>query len=381
MHARNGLLRASTAGAALLVLVACDQPLDFDLRSAGNGFDTSAAVRQITAERPQPDDRGVLSYPGYQVALANDGDTVNDVAARVGLPASQVARFNGIPENVPLRGGEVIALPERVAEPSPETGAIGTGPIRPSGSVDVAAVAGQALDRGADPAASPQAGVQTGQEPRRHRVEPGETAFSIARTYNVPVDALAEWNGLGTDLSLRAGQYLLIPTALEPPPAVVPTPPGRGSLAPEPPSAAKPLPTSSPQPAAAAPATAPQAAPAEAETARLRMPVAGKIVRTYEKGTNDGIGIAAPPGTPVSAAEDGTVAAITRDTDQVPIMVIRHAGNILTVYAGIDSILVSKGDTVKRGQPIAQVRAADPSFLHFEVREGFESTDPVRYLN
>ena len=111
------------------------------------------------------------------------------------------------------------------------------------------------------------------------------------------------------------------------------------------------------------------------------MPVQGRIIRAYQKGKNEGIGISASAGTSVVAADDGTVAAITRDTDQVPILVVRHADNLLTVYAGVDQIAVKKGDSVKRGQKIAVVRAANPPFLHFEVREGFESVDPGPYLN
>ena len=64
----------------------------------------------------------------------------------------------------------------------------------------------------------------------------------------------------------------------------------------------------------------------------------------------------------------------------MPILVIRHEGNLLTVYANIDGIAVAKGDRVKRGQAIAKVRSADPAFLHFEVRQGFDSVDPVPYL-
>ncbi len=77
----------------------------------------------------------------------------------------------------------------------------------------------------------------------------------------------------------------------------------------------------------------------------------------------------------------GTVAAITRDVDQVPIVVVRHPDNLLTVYANVDSIAVAKGDTVRRGQQIGVVRQSSPAFLHFEVRNGFESVDPVDYLN
>ena len=64
----------------------------------------------------------------------------------------------------------------------------------------------------------------------------------------------------------------------------------------------------------------------------------------------------------------------------MPILVVRHAGNLLTVYANIDAIAVKKGDKVKRGQAIAKVRASDPAFLHFEVRQGFDSVDPMPYL-
>ena len=79
---------------------------------------------------------------------------------------------------------------------------------------------------------------------------------------------------------------------------------------------------------------------AASDTSKLRMPVQGAIIRPYAKGENEGIGISATAGSQVVAADDGTVAAITRDTDQVPILVIRHSGNLLTVYAGVDEIAV-----------------------------------------
>ena len=59
---------------------------------------------------------------------------------------------------------------------------------------------------------------------------------------------------------------------------------------------------------------------------------------------------------------------------------LRHDGGLLTVYANLDGVTVTKGASVKRGQTIAKVRAGEPSFLHFEVRQGFESVDPMPYL-
>jgi len=110
------------------------------------------------------------------------------------------------------------------------------------------------------------------------------------------------------------------------------------------------------------------------------MPAEGRITRGFQRGRNDGIDIGAAAGSPVRAAEDGTVAAITRDTDQVTILVIRHEGNLLTVYANIDEVSVERGANVRRGQQVARVRAGDPAFLHFEVRQGFDAVDPLTFL-
>lgn len=109
------------------------------------------------------------------------------------------------------------------------------------------------------------------------------------------------------------------------------------------------------------------------------MPVSGSIIRPYGNG-NEGIDIGAATGTPVNAAADGEVAAITQDTDQIPILVVRHPDGLLTVYANIRNIAVSRGDRVTRGQRLAEVGSGSPSFLHFEVRRGFEAVDPTDFL-
>ena len=109
-------------------------------------------------------------------------------------------------------------------------------------------------------------------------------------------------------------------------------------------------------------------------------PVEGAIVRDYERGRNDGIDIAATPGAAVKAADAGTVAAITEDTNGIPIVVIRHEGSLLTVYSNVGALTVEKGQSVARGQKIAEIRRDGAAALHFEVRDGFESVDPNRFL-
>lgn len=395
----TGVRRILMTTAALAILAGCAENslngFDFDLRDLGDGFDTSDAVANI-APRPAPDDRGVISYPNYQVVLAQKDDTIRAIAGRLGMDAASLASFNGIDADLTLRRDEVIALPARVSEPSPATGAATTGPIQP---LDVSAVATTALDRvdaQAPAAVAPAAPArQSGAEPVRYQVGRGDTAYTIARQFNVPVASIAEWNSLGADLAIREGQFLLIPQSTTPsrPASVAAAPvttPGAGSQTPVPPSASTPLPEEAPEPAPAPEApnlgattttpAAPAPAPAASSNAQLVRPVAGTIIRAYAAGRNEGIDIGVPSGTTVKAADAGSVAAVTTDTSGVAIVVIKHAGNLLTVYTNLADLSVAKGDTVSRGQAIAKVGPGDPSFLHFEVRRGLQSVDPADFF-
>ncbi len=396
----RSLRTVAMVASATALLAACEGPFDLDLRGGlGQQLDTSVAATTPTATRPKPDNRGIISYPNYQVAVARRGDTFADVANRIGLDAQELASYNAVKPEDKLRNGEIVALPSRVTEPSAATG--GTGPVISPSNVDISSLAGRAINSAA-PAVetetldnTPQQiseDAQVGFEPIRHTVERGETAFTISRLYNVSVRALAEWNGLGQTFTIRENQILLIPPQQPSAPSASPRPvarstevtpaPGQGSPTPTPPSAAKPL----PKPETAKPVEKPkspdlgktQTKPV-AKTA-MSYPVNGKIIRAYSKGKNNEIDISASAGSTVSAATDGTVAAITTDADDVKIVVIRHANNIMTVYYNVENISVSKGSKINRGQKIAAVPAKD-SYVHFEVRKGFDSVDPTPYLN
>jgi murein DD-endopeptidase MepM/ murein hydrolase activator NlpD len=391
---------AVLCSAAILGLAGCTNGFDIDMRSSENGFTTSDAARAPAASRPSPDARGIIAYPDYQVVVARPNDSVASVADRIGMSAQELARFNALTPETMLRGGEVLALPRALpGGGAPLSGGAG-------GAITVTTLAETAIARaeGAAPLPttqmpSPVVTQPASAQPTRHRVERGETAFTIARLYNVSARDLADWNGLDPEMRVREGQTLMIPVAQGTPPfrpaaPAAPEPvtqPGTGSPTPVPPSASAPL----PPPVAPAPqqqAAAAQAAPPSPNLAQERtaasapaptsfqMPVDGRIIRAYAPGRNEGIGIAAPAGTNVRAAAAGTVAAITRTTGNVTIMVIRHDGGLLSVYANIDNLSVAKDARVTRGQTIAKVAAGDPSFLHFEVRRGQESVDPMRFL-
>ncbi|MGV8988359.1 MAG: peptidoglycan DD-metalloendopeptidase family protein [Cypionkella sp.] len=386
---------------ACLLLSACanTSSMDWDLRN--NAGATSTAVERATATRPAADQNGVISYPGYQVVVARRGDTVSSVAGRLAISADQLASYNALHATDSLRSGEILALPVRVsADPAalPSATMSGSGS---AGGVDVAAIATTALDRvgpgsSASSAASssgnaPFSSQSSGPVPVRYQVKRGETAFIIARRFNISAKALADWNGLGPDLSVREGQFLIIPTPadvsrLPAGQAVDATPPGRGSPTPEPPSAKLPLPTEKTVTAAQAAKQTPPApdlggSRTAASAAAMSMPVDGKIIRNYDGKANLGIDIAATAGSAVHAAQSGTVVynSPAASTGEL-VLILRHADGLLTVYTGLESASVAMGATVKRGQSIGIVKAGNPAQIHFEVRQGRASLDPLTYL-
>ena len=372
------------SGLVMAVVSGCssDRSLDWDLRN--NGSSTAGSVERATAARPQPDANGVISYPGYQVVVAKRGDTVASLAARVGLSGTQLASFNALDPDNPLRAGEVLALPVRVAATN-VAAALPTAPA--SNGLDVSAIATTALDRvdGASAASAvPLSTQSSGPVPVRYQVKRGETAFSVARQFDISAKALADWNGLGPDLAVREGQYLIIPTAQDAArlPAADATLPGQGSPLAEPPSASQPLPDEETPTAAQVAASLPASPDLSAQrttssAAQFAMPVDGSITRGYKKKVNEGIDIAASAGAAIKAAAAGVVAAVTKDPSGNPILVLKHSGGLLTVYTGIGSIAVAQGATVSRGQTIAKAAGGT---VHFEVRQGLESVDPLPYL-
>ena len=352
-------------------LIACSGDFDFDMRDQlGGRLDTSSAANSAVANRPDPDERGVITFPNYQVVVAKNGDRIGDLAERINADSEVLGSYNGISQEAVLRHGEIIALPPSLVA-SDATGK----PLTPT-VVDIS----ELLD---DP--SPAANKLTRIEPKRHQVITGETAFTIARFYNVSADTLADWNSLDTEMNVRPGQYLLIPVTGNA--ATNISAPGQGSQIATPPSSTRPQPQVDLQAKTASSTTTRvpiadtgKATAASSIDALFVRPVSGNIIRSYKKGENEGIDISAKSGSFVVAADDGIVAAVTKDTDGVPILVIKHADGILTVYTNIDGLTVKKGDRVNRGQKIAKVGTGTPSFLHFEVRKGLVSVDPDDYI-
>jgi murein hydrolase activator len=129
-----------------------------------------------------------------------------------------------------------------------------------------------------------------------------------------------------------------------------------------------------------------------ADLGRLDWPVEGNIIYQFGRLVNpnntttrwNGIGIAAPEGTPVKAVAAGVVALVDESFGTYGrTVVIQHGGNDYSIYSSLGKILVSKGTRVAKGEQIGTVGKSDPDMephLHFEMRPGQRAVDPLEWL-
>lgn len=99
----------------------------------------------------------------------------------------------------------------------------------------------------------------------------------------------------------------------------------------------------------------------------------------FHKGTD----MACPTGTPVYAADGGTVVIARRQPSYGNLVVIDHQNGYTTKYAHNSKILVKEGDKVYEGQKIALVGSTGNStgpHCHFEIRYNDEPLDPFKFI-
>jgi lipoprotein NlpD len=112
-------------------------------------------------------------------------------------------------------------------------------------------------------------------------------------------------------------------------------------------------------------------------------PANGKLIGTFSEGSSKGIDIAGKAGDAIVAANDGKVILASNTLRGYGnMLVIKHNNAWLTVYAHNSKLLVKEGQTVSRGQKIAEMgnSDADQVKLHFEVRRDGTPIDPLKYL-
>lgn len=129
--------------------------------------------------------------------------------------------------------------------------------------------------------------------------------------------------------------------------------------------------------------------PAQGGIPHFLHPVAGQVIQGFGPNgsgqMNDGINIAASAGTPVHAADAGTVIYTGNELPAFGnLVLIRHGGGWVTAYGHLASISVQRGATVTSGQTIGtvgQTGSVTSPQLHFEVRQGSKPVDPAPFLS
>jgi murein DD-endopeptidase MepM/ murein hydrolase activator NlpD len=99
---------------------------------------------------------------------------------------------------------------------------------------------------------------------------------------------------------------------------------------------------------------------------------------------HQGLDIAAPSGTTVTAAADGTVIMAQWYGGYGNYILIDHGGGYSTGYGHLSAIYVSNGQALKRGQAIGAVGSTGQStgpHLHFEIRIDGKPVDPAPRLH
>jgi len=129
-----------------------------------------------------------------------------------------------------------------------------------------------------------------------------------------------------------------------------------------------------------------------ADLGRLDWPVDGTILYRFGRVVHpnntttrwNGIGIGAPAGTPVKAISAGTVAVAEGIGTYGLTVIVQHGAGDYSVYGSLSRADVRKGASVRKGQVLGLVGAADPDMgphLHFEIRRSRGvAVDPLEWL-
>ncbi len=127
--------------------------------------------------------------------------------------------------------------------------------------------------------------------------------------------------------------------------------------------------------------------PGRAATGSMAWPACGRLTSSYGPRwgrMHRGQDIAAPRGTPIYAAQSGTVVYAQRRGGYGNLILIDHHNGIITAYAHLNRFRVRVGDVVERRQRIGDMGStgnSTGSHLHFETRVNGSAVNPRQYLS
>lgn len=229
---------------------------------------------------------------------------------------------------------------------------------------------------------------------RYHIVSKGDTLYNISKRYDVDVTSLRKTNNIRPPYTLSIGDKLVLPGSIS---SDAPTyqPVSYGSNTKKKSFfsrfQAKKQPTTTyakKQPEKTAAKRTTQTTVIKKRTTKFAWPVKGPVISnfgTLGKGRkNDGINIKAAAGTPVNAADKGSVVYAGNELKGFGnLILIKHPDGYITAYAHNDKIFVRKGQSVRKGEKISSVGktgGVNIPQLHFEVHANKKPVNPMSYL-
>ena len=276
------------------------------------------------------------------------GDTMFSIALDHGLDYKELAEWNNLNNPNLIRPGQQLRIrPPPGALEAPVTvrpvissGRVETHPLAPAGSAVPSSGTPQAAGSPAAGSALADGGIKSGPLARKLPYSPENVA-----------------------LLQREG------------PQLTPLPPAAPAAAPAP----------VPPPASAAPEPAGNADAAAEDEDKVDWgwPTQGKVIAGFSEATNKGMDIAGKLGDPVTASAPGRVVYSGSGLRGYgKLVIIKHNKTYLSAYAHNREILVKEGQSVVKGQKIAELGNTDSDTpkLHFEIRKLGKPVDPAKYL-
>ena len=275
-----------------------------------------------------PVDRNAVQHRVVQ------GDTVYNISKRYGITEDQLRQWNNLSDNNIVKGQTLRVKP-----------------FGHSGNGSVPVINGT----------------------NTHRVVAGDTVYNISKRYGMSENQLRQLNNLSGN-NIHLGQVLNVrggtqSTPVAAPPVVV----------------SQPAPVITVTQPVETPAVTVTPAPVSSARANTRDGIAwqtpmlnARITEPYQEGKTRGIKIGNGAGQNVLAAATGQVIHIGPLRNHGTVVIVQHSPKYLTAYGQVQSVLVSKGQNVQRGQPLA-VTGSQP--LYFEIRSSGTPQNPAQYIS
>ena len=310
-------------------------PFPADANASGGGITPSPSTPTLKAATnidPNPDkgigsaiqtsDNAVLAYAGPSGTIADvsaaEPDRISVYVVRPGDTLSEIAGMFGVSMNTIIWANDLT----------------GANDVHPGDTLIILPISGA-----------------------QHKVAKGDTLKSVAARYNADANEIAQFNGLDPASPLTVGSTIIIPG---------------GEVAPTAPAPAKAKSSTGKASGKSGEPYLGGSGPAQA--GYYENPVPGALLTQGIHGWN-AVDLAAPRGTPIHAAADGTVIVARNNNGwnggYGNYVVITHDNDTQTLYGHMTNVIVSPGQPVAAGQVIGYLGSTGEStgpHLHFEVR-------------